>query len=151
MSSAAQLTNKVIELGKPPREKKVVVPSEIRRAMKQKEITLDLLKTLESSNDASTAEFETAQTNFKEAKATLQNLVRKDKVSKEVDRDSFLNQILTNQPKDVFKAVKANKSKNSDIKKLIVGDKVYTDDSVADGFFDNISELKTLHKITATS
>ena len=151
LSSAAQLTNKVIELGKPPREKKVVVPSEIRRAMKQKEITLDLLKTLESSNDASTAEFETAQTNFKEAKATLQNLVRKDKVSKEVDRDSFLNQILTNQPKEVFKAVKANKSKNSDIKKLIVGDKVYTDDSVADGFFDNISELKTLHKITATS
>ena len=66
---------------------------------------------VESYVDASTVEWEIALNGFKEVKATLQNVVRMIKESKEVYRDSFLNPILT--PKDVFKAGKANKSKNS--------------------------------------
>ena len=58
---------------------------------------------------------------------------------------------MTDQPKDIFKAVKARKSKNSEIKELVVGEKVYTDEDVANGFFDSISDLKTLHGVTSLS
>ena len=150
LTSAAKLTNDVIELGKPPKNKKTFVPSEIRIAMKQKCEAHKLLQTALANGAASDAVAH-ARDSFKEIKSKLQSLVRKDRVSKEVARDSFLNQILSEQPKDIFKAVRANKPKNSEIKKLLVGNKVYTDEDVADGFFDNISELKTLDKITATS
>ena len=67
--------------------------------------------------------------------------------SKEVERDSELQ-----DPAKVFMKVKANKSKQSQkIKSLQVGDKIYTEDAVADGFYDSISSLKTLKPITATS
>ena len=150
LTSAAKLTNKVIELGKPPKTKKTVVPPEIKIAMSQKSKAHELLLTA-VKNGAATEEVMLAKHKFKEAKSNLQNLVRKDRVSREVARDSFLNKILTDQPKDIFKAVKANKPKISEVKKLVVGNKVYTDDDVADGFFDNISNLKTIDKITATS
>ena len=73
-------------------------------------------------------------------------------LEREVQRDYSFNEILSSQPRQIFKAIKSKKSSQSEnIKKLKVGDKLYTDETVADGFYDSISDLKTLHGITATS
>ena len=63
-----------------------------------------------------------------------------------------MNKILLKHPNDVFKAIKNRKStQTSDIKTLQVGEKTYTDNNIADGFYDNISQLKTLHDVTSPS
>ena len=54
-----------------------------------------------------------------------------------------------NNPNKAVKSLKS--SQTTTIKKLVVGEKLYAEDTVADGFFDKISNLKTLGDITATS
>ena len=119
--------------------------------MRIKKDALDILHKVENS-DAALDEVNEATAVFKTAKAQHQNIVRKFNVSKEVQRDSLFNDILSSKPRQIFKAIKANKSQQSEtIKKLKVGHKLYTDDTVPDGFYDSISTLKTLDEITATS
>jgi hypothetical protein len=63
---------------------------------------------------------------------------------------NIVHQILSSNPKEVFKNLKSRKLKDSGkIKLLHVGDKIYTDENVADGFFSSISDLKTQTKGTA--
>ena len=58
---------------------------------------------------------------------------------------------MSNNPQQVFKKIKSNKAKQAPrIKSLRVGDKLYTDERVADGFFDNISSLKTMKPISSS-
>ena len=64
-------------------------------------------------------------------------------VAREVQRDTSFNEILSTQPRQMFKAIKSKKSSQSEnIKKLKVGEKLYTDEAVADGFYDSIAEPK---------
>ena len=66
-------------------------------------------------------------------------------------RSGDLLEILSKQPRDIFKKFKNNKtSQSAKVKSLQVGHKVYTEEKVADGFFDSISALKTIPEITAT-
>ena len=59
------------------------------------------------------------------------------------ERDSLINSVLDSDPNSLFKAVKASKSKvSSKIQSLNVGNKVYSDKAVPDGFFDSLSSLK---------
>ena len=84
---------------------------------------------------------------YKSAKAENQKLVRFANNSREVERDAELQ-----DSAKVYLKVKTFKSKEaSKLKSLKVGNKIYSEDIVADGFYDNISHLKTIHTITATS
>ena len=40
---------------------------------------------------------------------------------------------------------------SSEIKRLKVGNKIYSEDRVADGFYDSISKLKSLDKVSSSS
>ena len=120
--------------------------------MKVKKDALDKLHSVELNTTASTHELEEARAVYKASKAQHQALVRNMNVAKEVQRDTFFNEILSSQPRQIFKAIKSKKSSQSEnIKKLSVGEKLYTDEAVADGFYDSIAELKTLDGITASS
>ena len=71
---------------------------------------------------------------------------------KEMQRNTELLSLLSKEPKKVFKSFKKTKASQSrKIQSLQVGEKTYAEDNVADGFFDSISELKTIKDITATS
>ena len=85
-----------------------------------------------------------ALTDFKSAKSAHQKLCRTLNVGKERERDSKLNELLSKKPNEVFKHVKSEKCKQSTkLKNLKVDDKLYTEENIADGFFDSISQLKT--------
>ena len=72
-------------------------------------------------------DLEEAMSAFKATKAYHQALVRKMNLEREVQRDSSFNEILSSQPRQIFKAIKSKKSSQSEnIKKLKVGDKLYT-------------------------
>ena len=89
---------------------------------------------------------------FKAAKAMLQNVTRKHKIAKEIERDNHLLDILSKQPSNIFKSFKNAKTAESrKLKSLTVGTKTYSEENVADGFYDGISQLKTRSEISSTS
>ena len=149
LNEAAKSTNKCIELGKAPRAKKPFIPSEIKEALKSKENALKKLNNIEAST---ATEKQLATDEYKSAKSVHQKLVRKHNISQEVDRDNDLLSLLSKQPKEIFKSFRnAKAGQASKVKTLHVGNKTYTEDNVADGFYDSISELKSISEITATS
>jgi hypothetical protein len=150
LTEAARRTNKCIELGKAPKAKKPFIPSEIREAIKIKDDALTKLNHTDANTHA--MEKEAATNEFKAAKAAHQKLVRKHNVSKEVDRDNNLLTLLSKQPKEIFKSFRNAKSDQAaKVKTLHVGNNTYTEENVADGFYESISKLKTISEITATS
>ena len=151
LTSAAKLTNESIDLSKPATERKPFTPRNISDSIKTKDIAHQKVLQVLSNPEASQEECDEAQTNFKAAKAKTQNLVRKHNVDLEIVTHEKFNDILSKHPNLVFKNIKSSKSKQgSKLKSLKVGDKLYTEETVADGFFDSISSLKTLKKITST-
>ena len=106
----------------------------------------------DSSPSATVAEKENAKDLFKKAKAAHQNVVRKYNTFKEVKRDEELHALLSKDPKDIFKSFRNAKSTESGkLKYLQVGEKLFPEDHVADGFFESISNLKTLPEISSPS
>ena len=150
LNEAAISTNKCIELGKAPKTKKPVIPSEIKDALKVKDVALKRLNQVDKNTPAT--EIQDATENYKSAKSAHQNLVRKYSISQELERDNNLLDLLSKQPKDIFKSFRnAKSSQATKIRKLHVGDKTYSEENVADGFYDSISQLKTISEITASS
>ena len=108
--------------------------------MKLKEVKLLALRKLDTDNDASDDDKILATTEYKSAKSAHQNLIRKFNVQKQVEQDSELNEILSKQPRDILKSIKSRKTTtSSSIKSLQVGNKIYTEDNISDGFYDNIA------------
>ena len=152
LTEAAKLTNRSVELGKAPMVRKPCIPSEISKALALKGEALKTLNIVEANSAATSSEKEIASKQLKSAKALHQNLVRKHNVSNEVKRDNELLDLLSKQPKEIFKSFRNAKSaQSSKIKSLQVGEKTYSEETVADGFFDSISQLKTLPEITSSS
>ena len=151
LTSAAKQSNKVVELSKPHRAKPVPTPTDILVAAKAKSVAHKNLLALRSSNTTKD-ELLNAQATFNLAKAAHQNAVRKFNVKQECVRDEEFHEILTKNPREVFRRIKSKKAKeSSSIDALHVGDKLYTNDNVSDGFFDSISDLKTVRKVTSAS
>ena len=143
LTEAAKMTNDFVELSGPPKIRKSFVPSEIKVALKTKNAALTQLNQVKSDPSTPPIEIEQARINFRDAKSQCQNLVRKHNVSKEVERDNDLLELLSKQPKDIFKSFKKTKcSQSAKIKSLKVGDNVFYEEEVADGFYESIAQLK---------
>ena len=152
LSSAAKATNKHVVLGIAPKQRKPSIPSEIKAAVKNKESKQNYMNQIDADPSFLQAEKDLAKAEYKAAKALHQNLVRKHNTNKEIEQDDDFNEILSKKPKQIFKTIKNRRSsQTTKLKSLQVGDKIYTEEKVADGFYDNISQLKTLPDITATS
>ena len=120
--------------------------------MKNKAQAHKKLLSVSRNVNASRAETNEARAEFKNMKAVHQNLVRKHIVTQECERDDQFLDILSKNPKSVFKLLKSKKSKDSPkIDTLHVADKLYQNENVADGFFDAILSLKTAKEVTSPS
>ena len=152
LNQAARITNKHVEVGKTPKPRKVVIPPEIMSALKDKERALKNLNKINADPASDLSVKEEALKIFKTAKSFHQNVIRRHKVEQEANRDNDLLTLLSQQPKDIYKKFRSNKSaQSSKVKMLQVGNKIYNEAKVADGFYDSISQLKSMPDITATS
>ena len=151
LTSAAKNTNESVEMSSSTKSRKPPTPPEIKASMKSKDIAHHHLLSVSKDPSSSDSAKQSAQEKFKSEKRLNQKLVRDYNVGKECLSHSELNNLLTSNPDKVFQAIKSQKSKESKIKSLQVNDKVYTEDSIPDGFFDGIKELKTIKTITASS
>ena len=152
LTKAAKLTNEYVDLSvKHTKKKKNSEPTEITEALDAKRLAHRILLSTDRSSNIHESEKSAAKDNFSRAKSYYQNIVRKHDTAKECKKNDDFNNLLSQNPKQVFKNIKSQKSKESrGIKSLLVGEKLYTDEGVADGFFDSISALKTMKPITSS-
>ena len=152
LTEAAKRTNKSIDIGFQPKRNEPRIPSEIKAAQKIKKTALKNLRQHDLNDATTVTDKEEALEVFKAAKAMLQNVTRKHKIAKEIERDNHLLDILSKKPSNIFKSFKNAKTAESrKLKSLTVGTKTYSEENVADGFFDSISQLKTCPEISSSS
>ena len=150
LSAAAKYTNKSIDISAPRKPKSSSKPSELTAVEKLKKIAHKNLLHILGDPSATPEQIEAVTTAFKTAKSSYQNVVRRLQVHEECVRDQELNGLLGHGRALAMKMIKSGKKKNSSsIKSLKVGDKVYEDNNVGDGFYDSITKLKTLDTITS--
>ena len=145
LTSCAALTNRTIPLDKTSSPKPVSTPRPIRvsknHLLKQNR---KLLHALSNYNNDDTMNIAAMKEAYNKSRNKHRKLVREYKAIGSIKRDENLHSILSRDPSSVFKSVKHSKrSKAGKIYKLTVGHKTYVGDSVKDGFYDSISQLKT--------
>ena len=79
---------------------------------------------------------------LKYAKRNYRQEVRKYRVDQGVRHDETMFSIIGKNPKKLYDYVRSSKKNSTVTSKLTVGDKTYTGESVPDGFFDSMTQLK---------
>ena len=95
-----------------------------------------------------------AKNRLKTLKQIHRKLVRKYRLEQCIARDKKLFKIRSSDPSSAYKDIKKVKNNNNptrNINRLNVGDKVYEEENVADGFFDSISTLKRMDPSTLSN
>ena len=152
LTAAAKATNKFIDHGKSPKIRKPMVPPDIREALKTKGDALKVLNSFEDNPSSSVQEIESAKAKFRKTKSFHQNLVRKHNISTEIKRDEELHSLPSKDNINIFKSFRNTKTAQSGkVKYLQVGENIYSEEYIADGFIESISSLKTLPDITSPS
>ena len=143
LSASAARTNKTISLdGSSKSKRKNFTPRPIRISqnalLKKYKHFQKVLKSGDTSKIAS------IKKDYNKARDLHRKLERRYKAEQSSLRDETLFSICTSNPSPIFKSIKsAKRSTAGKIQKLSVGLKVYHGDSVQDGFYDSISQLKT--------
>ena len=143
LTAAAKATQGVIYLNKEHLIKKVPIPPDLVLASKLHKQSHDNLKKVLSDSSSTAIIIDSAKTLFSQTRASLQKTKRNSDVSQESERAQNLGSILSSNPSALFQKIKSNKRKSVSINKLNVGDELFTDKDVGNGFFKSISALKT--------
>ena len=78
------------------------------------------------------------------ARTRYRQTVRRERLKESIERDSRLHSIVTKNPRSIYSYLRSiRKTNNSTIQALHVGEKLYEGDSVADGFYDSMTSLKS--------
>ena len=145
--SAASSTNRAFPLKNTSIQRPSKIPASIKKSQKALLKEYKELKHFINNPKYSEVEVESMKENYKHSRNIHRKLVRSTKAKKAIERDENLFHILSSNPSKIFKSIKsAKRAKASKITKLIVGDRLYLDDSVKDGFFDSISSLKSVDR-----
>ena len=151
LKMASALTNKSTSLNrsiKPPPVKK---PHAVSRSHNLLHSANRSLKRALSNCLATSESIASARNLVKQRRNSHRRLVRSIRSDNNKRRDVELHAILTSNPSSVHRSLRSMKSsKASQIQKLTVGNKVYTNNYVPDGFYDSLSALKT-HDISFTT
>ena len=145
LTSAAKATNKFVCLSEEKKLKKFTTPPDISLAAKEKLAAHKNWLSVSDTPSSSDLQKQTAKESFIVARTKHRRLCRRnDSLSAQL-RDQRLDTILSGDPRAAFKELRQLKATKSEkIAELKVGDKVFQGDKVADGFFENILQLKTM-------
>ena len=141
LSSAAASTNKSLSLAKSPKIRSVKMPKKIRNSnkhlMKLKRIIVEL-----SNHDPGGAAI--AKSELKAEKSKLKGLVRCHQNNENIVRDAEVFTILSTNASSLYSKIRSKRATHNElIPFLKVGEKEFTGDSVKEGFYHSINNLKT--------
>ena len=136
MAVALQLTNYILT-NTASRSNRVILPRR-RGKVKQADTPSSIAK---AKNDLQKAhkKFKRRPTElninvYKQAQISYRKAVKKWRISDSIRRDQRLYTIMTDNPSDIYKFLRGNKSSSKDIQELKVGNKLYAGDYIPDGF-----------------
>ena len=145
LSKAALSTNKSLALANMPEKKPLKVPKELIIARLLQRRAHNALKDAIKAGNA--RGIDEAKANFKIARKNHRFLTRSNAHKADLQRDSNLCSILTQDRSIFFKTIKSStKPAARKVPFLTVNDKKYPGDKVADGLYDSISTLKMMNK-----
>ena len=143
LSTCAAATNKIINLGKATSSRPKSNP-EVTAAQSKVLRLSKLAGNLSSSSSATDSQIIDARRAVTAARAECRRISNYTTMVACNERDAMTHSVLTSNPEKLYRFVKASNNKSSArIKSLKVGNKVYTGNSVPDGFFDSLSSLKS--------
>ena len=129
--------------------KSPLIPADVATAEKQKLQSHKNLQAVLLDPESSDLEKSSAKLEFSTARKSHRRIWRRHQFSLESSNYAKTHEILSNDPKNAFKHLKSLKSTASGkIPELKAGDNIYYGENVADGFFQNIKNLKTLNSDT---
>ena len=99
-------------------------------------------KNLEHMQPCNEKNIEIATENLRQARSTYSRALRRVQHETETKLDLDLMNDLAQQPNVVYKSIKNKHAARSSVSTLKVGDKVFSDKLVPDGFFMSLSDLK---------
>ena len=144
LKTAAALTNNAIDLSKPFIPRSCQLSKEVKTS--QKNLIRDNRQLRNSSNVASADKLSNLKNKHSKAKTEHRKLVRKLDVQESIKRNEQHHTIISN-PSKIFQSIRnAKRCSSGKVEKLNVGNKVYLGDQVADGFFDSLSNLKSIDR-----
>ena len=137
----AKATNKVFMMSTEHKYQPTSNPSAAAAATSSM-MDLQNLRIIEASPSSTEAEVKEAKLKLQNSRILFKKEVRAGLAEERDASDSFLHNILSN-PKVVFRKLRSSaKSAKPAVKKMRVGDKVYSGEAVADGMFDSLNNLK---------
>ena len=151
LSVSAAKTNKTVYLdGSSKSKRKNFTPRPIRTSQNSLlKKYKNFQKVLLSGNTRNIASL---KNDYNKARDQHRKLERRYKAEQSSRRDETLFSMCTSNPSPIFKSIKSSKrSTAGKIQKLSVGHKVYVGDSVQDGFYDSISQLKSRDSVSLSN
>ena len=139
VSHAAAISNKAISLSSPRTLKSKKIPKQLRKSGNKLSQAHSLLKQFSSCQNTSPALLVSAQARVMDLRRSHRRLVRWNRCQESLSRDSAWK----SSPMTLCKTVKGSYIPSTKpITSLSVGDKVYEDEHIPDGFYGSISSLK---------
>ena len=148
LTSTAAKTNKTKSLASysPPRSQ--TTPNQVKKSQKsllQQHRNLNSI-TFKSSSQCIQTEL---KCKYYQAKSQHQRLVRMNNAQDYIKRDEKNHTVLSSNPSDLYKSIRNTKScRAGEIQRLTVRDRTYLGENVADGFYDSLSNLKSIDPLT---
>ena len=140
LSFAAVSTNKSVLLSSTKQSKGQKIPRIVRRSINQLKRKFDSCKQFHSNDPRHTK----AAALLKSAKTAHRRLIRNINFNKNYKEDQKMFTLLSSEPSSIFRKIRSLKSaSSSQIPFLTVGDTKYEGESVKDGFFFSIKNLKS--------
>ena len=147
LTLCAKATNTSFPLNENKDKKRVNIPIQIKKA--KRKLAKEHKKLCGFKKHPLTS---SASIRFKAAQKGYRQAVRTTRLKQSVQHDQKLSAILSDKPAGVYGYIRSiRKTRTSKIGKLTVGDKVYEDGAVADGFYDSMTALKTCDLETLNS
>ena len=141
LNKAASLTNKTVSLAKSTSLSKKSESNVIRAA--RRKVSAVYKKLVNAVRKSSVAEIDECNSALKLAKKHLRRVTKIERLKVSNERDAHLHNILSTNPSSVFKFIKNCKGTNiSGVERLTVGDDIYLNERVPDGFYTSMTTLK---------
>ena len=143
LNRAAEISFKTVQMSKPRGLKKVSECPEIKKAqVAALKASRDLLH-LQSSASSPLEEILAATARKSSCSSALRAAIRASSSQAARERDKLLHSVLSSDPRKLQAAVRSSKNSSSPIvHTLQVGNHIYSGDSVPDGFYEALLNLK---------
>ena len=143
LNRAAEMSFKTIKLSSPPSQRKLSIDPGIKHAQAATLRASQVLRVLQSSPSPSPHDINVALSTNSSSSSALRAAIRSSNSQQARKRDQLLHSVLSSDPRKLHTAVRKAKSVGTPaVHTLQVGKHMYTGDSVPDGFYEALHNLK---------